>query len=78
MPNMNLPLSGDVTQAINPWTAFFSAFSSQVGFMNINLAKSSDPTVERAVIADVASYGKPLGRIEDALVVLLKHFRPEG
>jgi hypothetical protein len=78
MPDVNLPLSGDVTQAISPWTAFFSAFGSQVGLMNINLGKSTDPTVEKAVIADVASYGKQLGRIEDALVVLLRHFRPEG
>jgi hypothetical protein len=27
-------------------------------------------------LSDVASYGKQLGRIEDALVVLLDHFRP--
>ena len=33
--------------------------------------------MEKVVIADVASYGKQLGRIEDALVVLLRHFRPE-
>jgi hypothetical protein len=29
-------------------------------------------------VLDVASYGKQLGRIEDALVVLLRHFKPVG
>jgi hypothetical protein len=28
-------------------------------------------------LSDVASYGKQLGRIEDALLVLLAHFHPE-
>ena len=29
------------------------------------------------MLTDVASYGKQLGRIEDALLVLLAHFRPD-
>jgi len=78
MPDVNLPLSGAVTQTIDPWTSWFSAFGSQVGLINVNLGTSSDPDIEKAVISKVASYGKQLGRIEDALVVLLKHFRPEG
>jgi hypothetical protein len=77
MPDVNLPLSGAVTQTIDPWTSWLSAFGSQVGLVNINLGTSSDPDTEKAVIAKVASYGKQLGRIEDALVVLLKHFTPE-
>ena len=78
MPDVNLPLSGAVTQTIDPWTSWFSAFGSQIGLINVNLGTSSDPDTERAVIAKAASYGKQLGRIEDALIVLLKHFRPEG
>jgi hypothetical protein len=78
MPDVNLPLSGAVTQTIDPWTSWFSAFGSQVGLINVNLGTSADPEVEKAVISKVASYGKQLGRIEDALVVLLKHFRPDG
>jgi hypothetical protein len=77
MPDVNLPLSGAISQTIEPWTSWFSAFGSQIGLINVNLGTSSDPGVEKAVIAKVASYGKQLGRIEDALVVLLKHFRPE-
>src|SRR5258708_24936419 len=45
--------------------------------INVNLGNSSNPAVEEQVISDVASYGKQLGRIEDALIVLLTHFRPK-
>ncbi len=76
MPDFKLPLSGDVTQAINPWTMFFNPIGSQMGLININLGNSSEPAVESQVLSDVASYGKQLGRIGDALVVLLAHFHP--
>ena len=77
MPDFKLPLSGNVTQTINPWTFFFNPIGSQVGLVNINLGTSSNPAVEEQVLSDVASYGKQLGRVEDALMVLLAHFRPE-
>jgi hypothetical protein len=76
MPTFKLPLSGDVVQSISPWTAFLSPIGSQFGLININLGQSSEPNVETDVLSDVASYGKQIGQIEDALVVLLKHFRP--
>ena len=69
MPTFKLPLSGDVTQTIAPWPMFF-------GPVNINLGQSSAPAVEQDVLSDVASYGKQLGRIGDALIVLLAHFHP--
>jgi hypothetical protein len=69
MPDFSLPLSlpfsGNVTQSINPWT------------FNVNLGTSSNPAVEEQVLSDVASYGKQLGRIGDALLVLVSHFRPD-
>ena len=77
MPVFRLPLSGNVAQTINPWTWFFNPVGSQVGLVNIELGQSSNPAVEEEVLTDVASYGKQLGRIEEALVVLLAHFRPE-
>jgi len=77
MPDFKLPLSGNVTQTINPWTVFFNPIGSQIGLVNVNLGNSSNPAVEEQVISDVASYGKQLGRIEDVLVVLMTHFRPE-
>jgi hypothetical protein len=77
MPDFKLPLAGDVTQYFRLWTSLFSAVGSQFGLVNINLGSSSDPKVEEEVL-DVASYGKQLGRIEDALVVLLTRFRRNG
>jgi hypothetical protein len=74
MPVFKLPLSGDVVQSINPFTAFMTG--GQFGLVNINLGQSSEPDVEAEVLSDVASYGKQLGRIGDALIVLLNHFHP--
>ena len=76
MPVFRLPLSGNVTQSINPWTWIFNPTDSQFGLVNIALGQSSNPAVEEEVLSDVASYGKQLGRIEDALLVLMAHFRP--
>ena len=74
MPTFKLPLSGDVVQSINPFTAFMTG--GQFGLININLGQSSEPKVEEEVLSDVATYGKQLGRIGDALIVLLEHFHP--
>jgi hypothetical protein len=74
MPAFKLPLSGDVVQSINPFTAFMTG--GQFGLVNINMGQSSEPNVEAEVLSDVASYGKQLGRIGDALIVLLGHIHP--
>ena len=76
MPNFEMPLSGNVTQSINPWTAMFSPIGNQTSLLTVNLGNSSNPPVEAQVLSDVASYGKQLGRIGDVLLVLLEHFRP--
>ena len=75
MPTFKLPLSGDVVQSINPFTAFMTG--GQFGLVNINLGKSSEPKVEEEVLSDIATYGKQLGRIGDALIVLIAHFHPD-
>jgi hypothetical protein len=77
MPLFRLPLSGNVTQSILPWTWLFNPVGSQFGLVNISLGQSSNPAIEEEVLTDVAGYGKQLGRIEDVLQVLLDHFRPE-
>lgn len=76
---INAPLSGAVTQTINPWNLFFQPMNSQLGLVNytINLGTSSQPEVEEAVLSEVASYGKQLGRIEDAFAVLLTSIRSQ-
>src|SRR5918993_1885025 len=67
------PLSGNVTQAINPWTWWFKFTGNQVGFINIYEMESSDSEQERKIVEEVASYGKQLGRIVEALSVVLRH-----
>jgi hypothetical protein len=40
------------------------------------LGQSSEPKIEEEVLSDVASDGKQLGRIGDALIVVLAHIHP--
>jgi hypothetical protein len=72
MPVFKLPLSGDVVQNISPFTAFMSPIGSQFGLINITLGQSSAPAVEGEVLSDVGTYGKQLGQIGDALLVLIE------
>jgi len=58
-------------QAINPWT--FYQQGAQFGFINIDLGHTNHPEVEQTILDEVGSYGRQLGRIGDALEVLLNH-----
>ena len=78
MPVFRLPLSGNVTQSINPWNWIFNPTGGQFGLVNIELGQSSNPEVEEEVLSDVASYGKQLGRIEDALLLLVSRVERAG
>ncbi|NOT41876.1 MAG: hypothetical protein HOP13_15450 [Alphaproteobacteria bacterium] len=69
MPQFRLsPFTGDVMQTINPWTWVF----------NVNLGNSGAPEIERLVLDEVGSYGRQLGRVGDALAVLVKKARDPG
>lgn len=67
-----LPLSGDVLQAINPWSWWTNAMG-QFGLINISSSASANPRLERDIVGKVASYGRQLGRINDAVYALLAH-----
>ena len=77
MPNdtlpatVKLPWSGDVTQAINPWSWMNNSLG-QFGYININQTVSSNREMEREIVTRVAGYGKQLGRITDVLDVLVR------
>lgn len=73
MPDVRLPLSGDVIQAINPWQWMWNATGGQYGLVNINLGQSADPALERQILDEVGSYGRQIGRLADVLAILLKH-----
>ena len=61
MAEFKMPLSGDVTQSF-PWTNYFT----------INLGQSSDAATEQEALT-IASYGKQLGKMGEAVLVLLRH-----
>jgi hypothetical protein len=63
-------------QAIKPWT--FYQQGAQFGFINIDLGLTPRPEAEQAVLDEVGSYGRQLGRIGDALEVLLDHVKLDG
>jgi hypothetical protein len=62
-------------QAINPLT--FYQQGAQFGFINIDLGNTQHPDVEQTILDEVGSYGRQLGRIGDALEVILKHVKLE-
>ncbi|WP_424363121.1 hypothetical protein [Methylocystis parvus] len=76
MAIFKLPLSGDVPFSVAPWTNF-GAVGNHFSFLNVEVGHSSAPEVEAKVLENVGSYGKQLGRMGDALRVLLDHFEPE-
>lgn len=75
---IRLPFTGDVSQAINPWTWGFRSDGLQVGFLNVNLGKSADPQLEQRILDDVGSYGRQLGRMAEALEVVLDRVKLDG
>jgi hypothetical protein len=70
MALFKLPLSGDVVQWINPITWFMSGNRITA---NVYLGESSAPEVESEILDRVGTYGRQLGQISDAMIVLLKH-----
>lgn len=60
-----------LNQPILPWTWFQNATLSGV---TVNIGATPRPDTERAILDEVGSYGRQLGRIGDALEVLVKHF----
>jgi hypothetical protein len=77
MPDFRLPLGGDVVQSIAPWTGFFSNLGNNFSLFSLNLGRSSNPDLEQEILSEAGSYGKQLGRISDALAVLVAHFKPD-
>lgn len=63
-------------QAINPWT--FYNQGARFGLINIDLGSTAHPETEKRILDEVGSYGKQIGRIGDALEVLIDHVKLEG
>jgi hypothetical protein len=70
MAIMTLPLGGDVSQFIAPWS-WFVRQAGQLGLVNISIGSTPAPDVEARVLEDVGSYGRQIGRLADAVEVLV-------
>ena len=71
MAIMTLPIGGDVSQFIAPWS-WFVRQAGQLGLVNISIGSTPAPDVEAKVLEDVGSYGRQIGQIGDALRVVLE------
>jgi hypothetical protein len=63
-----------LTQTINPWSWTFG----NVSLFSINLGKSAAPDVEARILDEVGSYGRQLGRIGEALAVVIAWAEQQG
>ena len=63
-------------QAINPMS--FYQQGAQFGFINIDLGSTPKPELEQDILDEVGSYGRQLGRIGDAMEVLIRHVELKG
>ena len=64
------PLSGNVTQDFD--AAVVRTVGSQLGFVNVTAPAAADPQLEKQITEQVASYGRQLGRLMDAVDVLVR------
>jgi hypothetical protein len=73
MSTFRLPLSGNVPvlQDFNPFNWSFGP-NAQLSFLKVDVGETRDPDVEQAILA-VASYGRQLGRLSEALQAVLAH-----
>ncbi len=56
-----------LTQTINPWSWSFGDLS----LFTINLGQSGAPNIEGRALDEVGSYGRQIGRLGEALKVLI-------
>jgi hypothetical protein len=69
---VRLPWSGAVNQSILPWRWAFDWIGNQFSVFTINLGRSSAPKVETEILEEVGSYGRQLGRLSEAVEVLVE------
>lgn len=71
------PLSGPVVQMFDFWSRWFESVG-QIGLVNIDLGRTPDPDLERRILDEAGSYGRQIGRMSEALEVLLKAAEESG
>ena len=76
--SVHYPWSGAVTQAFDIMNSWFRTVSGQVGLVNITVGSTADPELEKRILEGVGTYGRQLGRISDALRVLVDQAEKRG
>lgn len=56
-----------------PFFNYWTTSSGQYGLVNIRYGESSNAQVEQEIVENVAGYGKQIGRVLDAVVVLANY-----
>lgn len=69
--SINNPLSGAVTQMFDFMNSWFRSIGGQFGLVNITIGSTANPETEKRILEGVGTYGRQLGRIGDALRVLV-------
>ncbi|MCB0209608.1 MAG: hypothetical protein KDJ52_09770 [Anaerolineae bacterium] len=62
----------EIMQNINPLALWWQNATGQIGLVNINYKNSANPTLEKEIVEETASYGRQLGRINDVVEILLQ------
>ncbi|MEO0654481.1 MAG: hypothetical protein AAFY77_06405 [Pseudomonadota bacterium] len=60
-----------MNQAFEIWSNWFENIG-QIGFINIDLGRTAKPELERRILREVGSYGRQIGRMSEALEVLIE------
>lgn len=76
--SVHYPLSGAVDQAFDFMNSWFRAIGGQFGLVNITVGSTADPETEKRILEGVGTYGRQLGRISDALRVLVEQAQKSG
>lgn len=76
--SIHYPWSGAVNQAFDIMNSWFRTAAGQIGLVNITVGSSADPELEKRILEGVGTYGRQLGRISDALRVLVDQAEKRG
>jgi hypothetical protein len=75
---LNYPLSGAVSQLFEFMNSWFRTIGNQFGLVNITVGSTANPEAEKEILEDVGTYGRQLGRLGDALRVVIDHLEQAG
>lgn len=76
--SIHSPFSGAVDQAFDFMNTWFRNIGGQFGLVNITVGSTADSDLEKRILGGVGTYGRQLGRISDALRVLVEDAEKRG